>query len=76
MFTTKCNDSPILITIISWICRWRMQGRLNSIIDPREKQCTGALPKQPLAGIKMQMVDKIKHIFVVLVLPINSVFKH
>jgi hypothetical protein len=53
IFTTKFNDSLILITIISCIFRWRMQGLLNSIIDPRAKQCTGALPTQPLGGIKM-----------------------
>jgi hypothetical protein len=41
IFTTKFNDSPILITIISWICRWRMQGRLNSIIDPRQNSALG-----------------------------------
>ena len=32
--------------------RW-MQGRLNSIIGPREKQCTGASTYTILTGIKM-----------------------
>ena len=29
------------------------QGRLNSIIGPREMQCTGTLLRQPLTGIIM-----------------------
>jgi hypothetical protein len=33
------------------------------------------LPTQPLTGIKMKMVNKSKHIFIVLVLPTKSVFK-
>jgi hypothetical protein len=51
----------------------RPHGRLNSIIDPGQNS---ALPTQPLAGIKLLTVDKIKYIFIVLVLPTKSVFKH
>ena len=51
------------------------QGRLNSIIDPGQNSALGPLPTQPLTGMKMQMIIKIKHIlFIVLVLPTKSVF--
>jgi hypothetical protein len=48
---------------------------LNSIIGPWEKQDTGSLPTHPLIGIKLN-VNKIKHIFIVLVLPTKSGFIH
>jgi hypothetical protein len=50
------------------------QGRLNSIIDPHAKQCI--LPKTTTHSNKNVNVDKIKHIFIALVLPTKSVFKH
>jgi hypothetical protein len=52
------------------------EGRLNSIITPREKQCTGAHIYTTTHRNKTVNVDKIKHIFIVLVFPTKSVFKH
>ena len=50
------------------------QGRLNSIIGPQEKQCAGAHTHTTTRRNKT--VDNIKHIFIVLVGPPKSVFKH
>jgi hypothetical protein len=52
------------------------QGHLNSIIGPWEKQCTGAHTYTTTHRNKTVNVDKIKHIFIVLVLPTKLVFKH
>ena len=35
---------------------WSRQGRLNSIIGLQAKQCTGALPWQPLTGINIYLL--------------------
>jgi hypothetical protein len=43
------------------------QGRLNSIIDPQEKQCTEVHTYTNTYRDKTVNVDKIKHIFIVLV---------
>ena len=48
------------------------QGHLI-IIGPREKQCTGAHTSTTTHRNKTVNVDKIKHIFIVLVLPTKSV---
>jgi len=45
-----------LLTATENVCR---QSRLNSIIDPRTKQCTELLPTQPLTGIKLHMLVKL-----------------
>jgi hypothetical protein len=50
------------------------QGHLNSIIGPWEKQCTHTYTTTHRN--KTVNVDKIKHIFIVLVLPTKLVFKH
>jgi hypothetical protein len=39
------------------------QGRLDSTIGPREKQCTGAPPYADTNGNKIILVHQIKHIF-------------
>ena len=52
------------------------QGRLNSIIGPHAKQCTGTHTYTTTRRNKTVNADKIKHIFIVLVLLIKSVFKH
>jgi hypothetical protein len=41
------------------ISGWSRQGRLNRIIGPQAMQCTGALPRQPLTGIKMLLSIKL-----------------
>jgi hypothetical protein len=43
------------------------QGRLNSIIDSQEKQCTGIHTYTNTHRDKTVNVDKIKHIFIVFV---------
>jgi hypothetical protein len=43
------------------------QGRLNSIIDPREKQCTEVHTYTNTHRDKTVNVNKIKHIFIVFV---------
>jgi hypothetical protein len=50
------------------------QGLLNSIICPRAKQCTGVPTFTTTCRNKNVNVDKIKHIFIVLVFPTKSVF--
>jgi hypothetical protein len=50
-------------------------GRLNNIIGPRAKQHAGAHAYTTTHRDKSVNVDKIKHIFIVLVLTIKSVFK-
>ena len=52
------------------------QRRLNSIIGLRAKQCTGAHSHKTTRRNKTVNADKIKHTFIVLVLPTKSVFKH
>ena len=56
------------------------QGHLNSFIcpppPPRSEQCTGANTYTTTHRNKTVNVDKIRHIFIVLVLPTKSVFKH
>ena len=53
------------------------QGRLNSIIGPRAKQCTGVPTYTTTHRNKNVMVDRIKHISsIVLIFPTKSVFKH
>ena len=42
---------------------------------PGQSSSLGPIPTQPLTGIKLN-VDKINCIFIVLVLPTKSVFKH
>ena len=51
------------------------QGRLISIISPRSKQYTGTPTYTTTHKNKNVNVDKIKHIFIVLILPPKSVFK-
>jgi len=43
------------------------QGRPSIAIDPGQINAMGSIPTQPL--IKMYIVDEIKHICIVLVLP-------
>jgi len=50
--------------------------RLNSIIGPQAKGCTGAPTYSTTYMNKTVNVDKIKHIFIVLVLPTKLLFKH
>jgi hypothetical protein len=47
---------------------------LTALQAPGHRSSLGPLPTQQL-GNKSVNVDKIKHIFIVLVLPTNSVFK-
>jgi hypothetical protein len=51
------------------------QGRHTSIIGPRTKQCIGAPTYTNTHRNKSVIVDKIKHIFIKLVLPTKSVLK-
>jgi len=48
----------------------------NSITGPRAKQCTGAQIYTTTYRNKTGNVDRVKHKFIVLVLPTKSVFKH
>ena len=50
------------------------QGHLNNIISPRAKQYTGA--HTYITTHTTVNADKIKHIFIVLVLTTKSMFKH
>ena len=43
---------------------------------PRESSALRPISIQTLTEIKLYMVDKIKHIFLVLILPTKSVFKN
>jgi hypothetical protein len=52
------------------------QERLNSIIGPWENECNGTPTYTTSLLNKTINVDKIKHIFIVLVLPTKSVFMH
>ena len=52
------------------------QGRLISNIGPDHSSALRSLSIQTLTEIKLYMVDKIKHIFLVLILPTKSVFKN
>ena len=54
------------------------QGRLNSIIGPWAKKCTGAPTYTTTLRNKMYMVDKIKHtsVFIVLVNQCLNIKKH
>ena len=52
------------------------QGRLISNIGPGQSSAVRPISMQKLTEIKLLMVDKIKHIFIVLVIPTKSVFKH
>ena len=61
------------IKIIIGCCK---QGHLNSIKGPRAKQHTGANTCKTTHRKKSANVDKIKHIFIVLVFPTKLVFKH
>jgi hypothetical protein len=56
--------------------RYYIQGHLNNIIGPRAKQYTGTHIYTTTHRNKTVNVDKIKHIFIVLVFPSKSVFKH
>jgi hypothetical protein len=49
-----------------------IQGRLNSIIGPRAKQYTGAHTYTTTRRKKTVNVKKIKHVFIVWVLPTRS----
>jgi hypothetical protein len=40
----------------------------------QQSSVLGPLPTQPLTGIKMLMIDRIKHIFILLKLPTKLVF--
>ena len=51
------------------------QGRLISIISPQSKQYTGTPTYTTTHKNKNVNVDRIKHIFIVLILPPKSVFK-
>jgi hypothetical protein len=50
------------------------QGRPSIAIDPGQISATGSIPTQPLTGIKMFIVNEIKHIFIVLVLPYTTYY--
>ena len=52
------------------------QGRLVSNIGPGQSSALRPISIQTLTEIKLYMVDKIKHIFLVLILPTKSVFKN
>ena len=52
------------------------QGRLVSNIGPGQSSALRPISIQTLTEIKLYMVDKIKQIFLVLILPTNSVFKN
>ena len=52
------------------------QSLLHTIILPREIPSTGASTYTTTHRNKNVIVDKIKHIFIVLVLPTKSIFKH
>ena len=52
------------------------QGRLSSIIGPQAQRCTEAATYSTTDRDNTVNVDNIKHIFIVLVLPTKSVFKH
>jgi hypothetical protein len=52
------------------------QGRLVSNIDPGQSSALRPISIQTLTEIKLYMVDKIKHIFLVLILPTKSMFKN
>jgi hypothetical protein len=49
---------------------------LTALYSPGQSSAIGPLPTQPLTEIKMSIVDQIKHIFIVLVLPTKSVLEH
>jgi hypothetical protein len=52
------------------------QGRLVSNIGPGQNSALKPISIQTLTEIKLYMVDKIKHIFLVFILPTKSVFKN
>ena len=52
------------------------RDRLNSIIGPWSQLCTGVHTYTNTHRNKIVIVDKIKHIFIVLAIPTISVFKH
>ena len=52
------------------------QERLNSIIGPWKQHCNGTPTYTSSLVNKTINVDKIKHTFIVLVLPTNSVLMH
>ena len=53
------------------------QGRLvSNVIGPGQSSALRPISIQTLTEIKSYMVDKIKHIFLVLILPTKSVFKN
>ena len=52
------------------------QGRLVGNIGPGQSSALRPISIQTLTEIKLYMVDKIKHIFLVLILPTKSVFKN
>jgi hypothetical protein len=54
----------------------REQDCLNNIISHRAKQCTGAHTYTANHWNKTVNVIKIKHIFIVMVLPAKSAFEH
>jgi hypothetical protein len=56
-----------------WTTVRSYQGRLNNLIDPRAKQWTGTHIYATTHRNKTANVVKIKHIFIVLVLPTKSV---
>ena len=51
-------------------------GRLVSNIGPGQSSALRPISIQTLTEIKLYMVDKIKHIFLVLILTTKSVFKN
>ena len=51
------------------------QGRLNNIIGPQEKQCTGVHTYTTTRRNKTLNVEKIKHEFIVSIFPKQSVFE-
>ena len=52
------------------------QGHIYNIIGPRAKQCNGAHIYTTTHMNKIINVDKINHIFITLLFPTKSVFKH
>ena len=69
---TICNVLfKMMSTIVVKIIKIHVytQGRINSIIGHREKQCNGAHSYITTYRNKTANVDKIKHIFIVWELP-------
>ena len=55
----------------------QIQDRLSNILGPGKSSALGTLPTQPLTATAIKLIiDHIKYIFIVLVLPTKSVVTH